>query len=119
MTVLSVMPGQVPERMVLEETLEAIQNFVGGTIQAIYPFDDAVAIICNDNAKLMGMPYNRVLRDEEGNIYDILCGPFFVCGLGEEDFASLTETQLETYGKLFAYPELFLDVGGRLMVVQI
>lgn len=119
MTVLSVMPGQVPERMVLEETLEAMQNFVGGTIQAIYPFDDAVAIICNDNAKLLGLPYSRVLRDEEGNIYDILCGPFFVCGLGEEDFASLTEMQLESYDRLFAHPELFMAVGGQLMVVQI
>ena len=79
MTVLSVMPGQVPERMVLEETLEAMQNFVGGTIQAIYPFDDAVAIICNDNAKLLGLPYNRVLRDDVGNVYDILC--FFRCAL--------------------------------------
>lgn len=119
MTVLSVMPGQVPERMVLEETLEAMQNFVGGTIQAVYPFDDAVAIICNDNAKLLGLPYNRVLRDEEGNLYDILRGPSFVCGLGEEAFTSLTEMQLETYGKLFAHPELFMAVGGQLMVVQI
>lgn len=119
MTVLSVMPGQAPERMVLEETLEAMQNYVGGTIQAIYPFDDAVAIICNDNAKLLGLPYNRVLRDDEGNIYDILCGPFFVCGLGEEDFASLTETQQETYDRLFAHPELFMAVGGQLVVVQI
>lgn len=119
MTVLSVIPGQAPVRMVLEETLEAMQNFVGGTIQAIYPFDGAAAIICNDNAKLLGLPYNRVLRDEEGNIYDILCGPFFVCGLGEEDFASLTEMQLETYSKLFAHPELFMAVGGQLMVVQI
>lgn len=119
MTVLSVIPGQAPVRMVLEETLEAMQTFVSGTIQAIYPFDDTVAIICNDNAKLLGLPYNRVLRDEDGNIYDILCGPFFVCGLGEEDFASLTEMQLETYGKLFAHPELFMAVGGQLMVVQI
>ena len=119
MTVLSVMPGQTPERMVLEETLEAMQTFVSGTIQAIYPFDDTVAIICNDNAKLLGLPYNRVLRDEEGNIHDILCGPFFVCGLGEEDFSSLTETQLETYGRLFAHPELFMAVGGQLVVVQI
>ena len=119
MTVLSVIPGQAPVRMVLEETLEAMQNFVGGTIQAIYPFDDAVAIICNDNAKLLGLPYNRVLRDKEGNIYDILCGPFFVCRLGEDDFVSLTEMQLETYGKLFAHPELFMAVGGQLVVVQI
>lgn len=44
MTVLSVIPGQAPVRMVLEETLEAMQNFVGGTIQAIYPFDDAVPL---------------------------------------------------------------------------
>lgn len=96
MTVLAVMPGKSPEEVVLESTLEAMQTFVGGTIQAVYPFEDTAAIICNDEAKLLGMPYNRVLRDEHGNAVDILCGPFFVCGLGSEEFASLSEAQIKT-----------------------
>lgn len=118
MTVLAVMPGKKPVKMKLEGTLKSMQNFVGGTIQAVYPFDDPVAIICNDEGKLGGLEYNRALRDETGAIYDIICGPFFVCGLGEEDFASLPDELLEKYYKLFVCPELFVRFGGNLVVMS-
>lgn len=117
MTVLAVMPGKKPTKMELEGTLEAMQKFVGGTIQAIYPFDDPIAIICNDEGKLGGLEYNRALCDAKGSVYDIICGPFFVCGLGEDDFASLREDLIETYSKRFARPELFVRVGGSLLVM--
>ena len=119
MTVLAVKPGEQPIKMELDGSLESMQAFVGGTIQAIYPFDDPVAIVCNEEGKLMGLECNRALRDETGAIYDILCGPFFVCGLGEEDFASLSGTQMETYYKLFEHPELFLPIGGTVIAVPI
>ena len=52
MTVLAVMPGKKPVKMELEGSLESMQAFVGGAIQAIYPFDDPVAIVCNEEGKL-------------------------------------------------------------------
>ena len=119
MTVLAVQPGKAPEKKELDGTLKSMQGFVDGTIQAIYPFEDAVAIICNDEGKLNGMKYNRALRNEAGEVIDILCGPFFLCGLGEEDFASLNAEQLETYRKIFEHPEMFLAVGGNLVVIPI
>lgn len=119
MTVLAVMPGKKPVKMELEESLESMQSFVGGAIQAIYPFDDPVAIVCNEEGKLMGLEYNRALRNETGAIYDILCGPFFVCGLGEYDFASLPDDLMETYYKLFEHPALFVMVGGNLVVMRV
>ena len=117
MTVLAVLPGKEPERMELNGSLESMQEFVGGTIQAVYPFPDPVAIVCNDEGKLVGLEHNRALRDDSGNIYDILCGPFFICGLGEEDFTSLPEDLLQKYAKLFQHPELFLRINAALMVV--
>ena len=117
MTVLAVLPGKTPERMELDGSLESMQKFVAGTIQAVYPFSDPVAIVCNDEGKLLGLKYNRALRDEQGKIYDILCGPFFLCGLGEENFASLPEELIQKYTQLFQHPELFLRVGDQLMVV--
>ena len=117
MTVLAVLPGKAPERMELNGSLESMQKFVGGTIQALYPFSDPVAVVCNDEGKLMGLEHNRALRDEDGNVYDILCGPFFICGLGDENFASLPEELLQKYTRLFQHPELFLRVGKQLMVV--
>ena len=53
---------------------------VGGPIQAIYPFPEPVALICHEEGKLLGLPLNRALRDKDGEIYDIIAGPFFLCG---------------------------------------
>ena len=117
MIVLAVLPGKAPERMELNGSLESMQEFVSGTIQAVYPFLDPVAIVCNDDGKLMGLEHNRALRDKAGNVYDILCGPFFICGLGEEDFTSLPEELIQKYTRLFQHPELFLRINGALMVV--
>lgn len=118
MTVLAVMPGKKPAKLELEGTLKSMQTFVGGAIQAVYPFDDPVALVCNEEGKFAGLEYNRALRDETGAICDIICGPFFVCGLGEEDFDSLPDRLMESYFKRFERPELFVRVGGNLVVMS-
>lgn len=67
-----------------------LQQIVGGYIEAVYPFVDPVAIICNEEDKINGLELNRALRDENGKVYDILAGTFLLVGLDEEDIASLT-----------------------------
>ena len=89
LSVLKIAPGQYPQQVEIDNNLKALQEAVGGTIAAVYPFADPVAIICNDDGKLMGLPLNRALRDENGEMYDAIAGDFLVVGLGEEDFASL------------------------------
>ena len=118
MTVLKVMPGRKPERKVIPHTLDAMQNLVCGSIQAIYPYEDLVAIVCNDDGKLLGMAPNRAIRNEDGDIQDIICGTFFICGLTEDDFDSLTEEQIAYYTKQFQYPETFLWNGLYLVVLK-
>lgn len=109
MKVLVVNPGAYPETREIDGGLESMQNLVGGLIQAIYPFQDPVALICNDEGKLLAMEWNRALRHpESGQIYDIISGPFFLCGLGEEDFTSLTDAQLQKFEEMFHYPEVFI-----------
>lgn len=81
--------------------LKFMQDVVGGYIQAIYPWEDPVALVCNEESKINGMTPNRALYDENGNIYDIVCGTFFICGLGEDSFTSLDERYIEKYEKLF------------------
>lgn len=73
---------------------------MGGSIGASYPFEDPVAIVYNDDGKLMGLPLNRALRDENGQMYDAVAGTFLVVGLGEEDFASLTPELAQKYEQL-------------------
>ena len=70
LSVLKIAPGQYPQQVEIDNNLKALQEAVGGTIAAVYPFADPVAIICNDDGKLMGLPLNRALRDENGEMYD-------------------------------------------------
>jgi hypothetical protein len=65
------------------------------------------------------MELNRALRDDQGNIYDILTGPFLVVGLGEEDFASLSKGLQEKYCKLFKHPEVFFRVGNEIQSIKV
>ena len=119
MTVLIVEPGKQPRKAEIDGSLEGMQQVVGGYIQAIYPFEDPVALICNEEGKLLNLPLNRALRDDEGNVYDIISGTFFLCAapLDSKHFESLTDQQVKTYLERFATPEMFLNVGGSLFVL--
>ena len=110
MKVLLVEPGKVPRPAEIGNTLEDMQKTVGGLIQAVYPFEEPVALICNEEGKLLGLPLNRSLRDEAGQVYDIVAGTFFLCAAppDSEHFESLPEEQLTHYQELFRSPELFL-----------
>ena len=100
MNVLLVAPMEPPRRVEIENSLESMQAVVGGLIQAVYPFDEPVALVCNDEGKLLGLPLNRCLRlGENGAIYDVIAGTFFLCAAppDSEHFESLTEEQLARY----------------------
>ncbi|MBQ6208143.1 MAG: DUF3846 domain-containing protein [Oscillospiraceae bacterium] len=79
--------------------LDDMQAVVGGHIEAAYPFpDDNVAVVCNESGKIMGLPANRPIMDESGLIpKDIIQGTFFVAGIGEDDFISLSAEQIQRY----------------------
>ena len=72
LSVLKIAPGQHPQQVEIDNDLKALQQAVGGSIGANYPFEDPVAIVYNDDGKLMGLPLNRALRDADGDIYRFL-----------------------------------------------
>lgn len=84
MRILVVAPRSKPEVREIDGELKTLQKIVGGSIQAVYPFDEPVALVANDEGKLLGFPMNRALRDDDGQIYDILCGTFFLCRIEED-----------------------------------
>ena len=112
------MPGRKPERITIPHTLDAMQSMVCGYIQAIYPYKDSIAIVCNEEGKLLGMEPNRAIRNEDGDILDIISGTFFICGLSSDDFCSLTEEQLKNYSEMFYNPEVFLWNGHHLVILE-
>ena len=100
--VLVVEPQKSPfERKI--STLEEMQEIVGGHIEAVYPFPDSVAIVCNESGKMLNLPPNRPLTDDNGRVQDIIHGTFFIAGIGEEDFISLTPEQIQKYSALYDF----------------
>ena len=99
----------------MEPGLRSLQAAVGGPIEAVYPYEDHVALVCNEEGKLERLPYNRALRDADGQIYDVVVGTFLIVGLGEDNFTSLTTEQLSKYEEQFQTPEGFINLGGKLI----
>lgn len=121
MRILVVEPGHVPYEKDIPSTLAAMQAVVGGTIQAVYPFPEPVALICNDEGKLLDLPLNRALRNNDGSIYDVVAGTFFLCGApaDAENFASLTDEEIQKFRNYFWYPEAFIRAGGVILAIPV
>lgn len=101
----------------IDSSLESLQHEVGGYIQVVYPWAKMCGLVCDDEAKLNGKELNRALRDEDGNIYDVVAGTFLIVGLGEDDFTSLAPEHIEQFQRLFSVPEVFVVIGGKLLVL--
>ncbi len=117
LTALVVEPGKAPYVKEIDHSLKSLQREVGGDIQAIYPFPEPVAIVCNEAAKLDGLPLNRALRDDAGKIYDIIAGTFLVVGLTKDDFGSLSTELIQQFIQHFRTPEVFLRINGHIVVL--
>ena len=82
-------PGEPAKRIDIDNTLQALQKAVGGYIETVTLFED-ITLICNEEGRLMGLPYNM----EFLGIHFV--GPVLAVGRIEDEFRSLTdeETQL-------------------------
>lgn len=117
--VLVVEPGKEPYEKHIEPGLESLQHEVGGDIEAVYPFEEEVALICDEEGKLSGKDLNRALRDEDGELYDIIAGTFLVADCSGENFGSLSEAQMTEFYAKFKHPEAFFKINGNICVVPI
>ena len=63
-SVLLVEPNKYPKMIEIDDTLEAMQEVVGGDIEEYMPFEDEVAIICNEEGKVNGLTPNRAVYGE-------------------------------------------------------
>lgn len=104
--VLVIEPGKNPEEREIDNDLKTMQELVGGFIEAV-PMKfryadteetDRVDLICNEEGKIFDMPRNRYIPELN---YDVVCGTFFLAGVGGEDFTSLTEDQIKRLKRKF------------------
>lgn len=94
--VLVVAPLQKPVIKIIENTLEAQQEVVGGDIEYLYIDDQESIMVCNEEGKLRNLQANRRIG------VDIIAGTFFIArDDGSEYLKSLTDEQIEKYKERF------------------
>ena len=96
-----------------------MQAMVGGDIEVTYPFEDEVAIILNESGKINGLPLNRAIYTEDGDMQEIYAGDFLVVGLTEDDFGSLTSEQMQKFEEQFHQPQMFVRMGRSIMAIPV
>lgn len=82
-------PGKPPRLVESPNTLKALQQAVGGPIEAVTLAQNAV-IICNEEGRLMGLPHNcRFLGID-------FVGTILVVGVDGDEFSGLSEADAKT-----------------------
>lgn len=124
LSVLLVEPGKYPRMIEMEDSLEAMQRAVGGDIEEFMPYEDEIAIICNEEGKINGMPPNRAIYSEpvgteNHEMVDIVFGSFFICyaPAESEKLLSLPKDLAQKYGAKFKLPERFFRQGNKVIAV--
>ena len=108
-TVIFVQPMRTAKIIEIDNELEAMQKLVGGRIEEYMPFEDEVAIVCNEEGKPRELEPNRAIYDEHGQLQEVICGDFFLCyaPIDSDSYLSMPEDLKQKYEDKFKYPEQF------------
>lgn len=107
-------PGKLARAVEIDASLAGMQKVVGGLIEPFYPFEEQVCIVCNEESKINGMRPNRSVKNDDGVMVDFIFGPAFICDCRGENLDSLSDEQIDRYGKMFRYPEHLARVNDTL-----
>lgn len=115
-SVVLVEPGKYPRLVEIKDSLEAMQSLVEGNIEEYMPYEDEVAIICNEEGKMNGMPLNRAIYSDDKEMLDIIAGKFFICyaPFESEKFLSMPKELARKYEEKFKYPERFYKTANGI-----
>ena len=95
MKVMSYKVGQEPKIMEIENTLEALQKYVGGYVET-FPIGHGLYVICDEDAQLKGAPPNRIVDHITMNTsYGMILGDFAVVRVKNGDFESITDLDIK------------------------
>ena len=81
-------PGERPFIVEIPNTLDALQNAVGGYIETVTLFSNAT-IICNEEGRLLGLPHNCSFLGAE------FVGPILLVGVSGDEFSDLSDAAVE------------------------
>ena len=120
-------PGEKATLEEIDDSLEAMQSVVGGYIEEYQPFHDDndprvddVTIFCNEEGKLNRLSPSRAIEGEDGQLLDIIAGPFFICyaPIASETIQSLPEDLEQRFKDKFELPEHFFRTKDGIEAVK-
>ena len=120
MRVVLIEPGKYAKEAYIGKELADMQEIVDGSIEQFCPYEDEVALICDEEGKLCGKDLNRAIYDDEGQMIEIMAGTFFICSApsDSESFKSLSDEQVQKYLKQFCYPEQFFRMNDEIKAMK-
>ena len=80
--------------MEVENTLKALQEFVGGYIE-VYPIGGDLLVVLNEEGKFNGMKPVAAYVEDEDKIVDIFFGNVLVCRSKHEEFTDIKDSDIE------------------------
>ena len=107
MKAIVIKPGKYAQITEIDPTYNVLRSLVGGNIEMTYPFEDEyLAVISNEESKLLDLPPNRAVRRNDGSVADIYCGTMVVVALAPEgEYRSLTNREAKTVLQMWGPPE--------------
>ena len=95
-------------------------EILGRTFNGIgQPIDGLGDITPDVKLNINGLPLNRAIYTEDGDMQDIYAGDFLVVGLTEDDFGSLTSEQMQKFEEQFHQPQMFVRMGRSIMAIPV
>lgn len=83
-------PGEISRIVTVPNTLEALQELVGGHIE-VHHISGSLLLVMDEEGRLKGLPENvRCVQ------YGTIVGPVFITADQDEDFRSLTPEEIQT-----------------------
>lgn len=112
-TVVIAKPGKKAEVTTINTSTRTLSKLVGGTIEVTHPLSDDIAVISNDNSIALGMLPNRGIYDGDGKLIDFYRGTMIFIGdhMENEDFSSLTDTEIAVIMLLYGTPDIKAEKG--------
>ena len=107
MKAIIIKPGKFARIEDIDPTYTELRTLVGGNIEMTYPFEDEyLAVISNEESKLLDLPPNRAVRRNDGSVADIYCGTMVVVALAPEgEYRDLTKREAKTVLQMWGTPE--------------
>lgn len=82
----------------IENTLDDMQEFVGGYIEIIN-ITDKILLVCNEEGKMRRLqPTAFIVKNQQAQ--DVIVGKFFLCREDGEDMVSIHESDIEDFKRI-------------------